>query len=67
MARAVRYGNAASETSSRVSGARMSRARGPHSAKHTRPEVMSLSEHAPIVRQVPAEPRQVVLPDTRSR
>ena len=40
----------------------MSRARGPHSAKHTRPEVMSRSAHAPVVRQVPAEPRQVVLP-----
>ena len=47
MARAVRNGKPASETSSRVTEARMSRARGPHSAKQTRPDVRSLSSTLP--------------------
>ena len=41
----------------------MSRARGPHSAKQTRPEVRSLSSTLAVVRQVPAQPGQVVLPE----
>src|SRR5438093_1280791 len=47
LARAVRYGKAASERSSRVIAARMSRARGPHSPKHARADVTSVTVTLP--------------------
>ena len=47
--RAVRYGNAAFETSSVVVAARMSRARGPQSPKATRDDVTSLTSTLPSV------------------
>ena len=67
MARAVRNGKPASDTSSRVTEPRMSRARGPHSAKQTRPEVRSFRSTLAIGRQVAAQPGQVVLPERGAR
>ena len=63
MARAVRNGKPASETSSRVTDAEdVARPRAPQREADA-PRRQVVEEHAPVVRQVPAQPGQVVLPE----
>ena len=65
ISRAVRYGKPASETSSRVTSERMSRARGPPQAE-TDPAGRHVTQpHGPVVGQVLAQPRGVVVADGR--
>ena len=66
MGRAVRYGKPSSVRSSRVAEARMSRARGPHSAVADATGRDVVKQHAAVVGQVPPEPAEVVLPDRRA-
>ena len=65
ISRAVRYGKAASERSSRVTEARMSRARGPQSPKQTRADGHVAQRDRAVVREMLPEPRRVVVAERR--